>query len=34
VAAALRMRAVLDGDTVVDSRDGVMLWQTGAFPVQ
>jgi uncharacterized protein (DUF427 family) len=28
-----RMRAVLDGDTVVDSRDGVMLWQTGAFPV-
>jgi uncharacterized protein (DUF427 family) len=27
-----RMRAELAGQTVVDSRRGVMLWQTGAFP--
>ncbi len=27
-----RMRALLDGHTVVDTRRAVMLWQTGAFP--
>lgn len=27
-----RMRAILDGRTVVDSRRAVMLWQTGSFP--
>jgi uncharacterized protein (DUF427 family) len=27
-----RMRAVLEGGSVIDSRRAVMLWQTGAFP--
>jgi hypothetical protein len=27
-----RMRAVLSGETVLDSRRGVLLWETGMFP--
>jgi uncharacterized protein (DUF427 family) len=27
-----RMRAVLSGETVLDSRRGIVLWETGAFP--
>lgn len=26
------MRAVLAGETVLDSRRGIVLWETGAFP--
>ena len=27
-----RMRAVLAGETVLDSRRGILLWETGNFP--